>query len=364
MNRLSTLSANRRHLKCRPAVVYLLCCLVICAVGTTLAQRSVALPNRASYPEQSKHYEQGLTYYRSGEYKLAAKEFEQALQENPRNAWISYYLARTHLDDEDQAAARSLAQTLVDQHPTFSRGYFLLGYVYFKSQQLELGERALKKAIELEPNYSESHLILGSTYVLLKNLELAEREMMEAVELDPRNPETHYYLGRLYFTRNKFPVAREEFQKMLQLDPSSVKAYNNLGITEKATGHFDIAESDFKKAIDLSQTSRTPSEWPHVNLGELYYEQGRLDLSLDFLAQAVRINPNNDVGLFWLGKCQFTMGKFEQARYLLEKAIAIYPQSPEYHYFLSTIYRKLGNLDAAKSCLRRFEELRAKPQPP
>jgi tetratricopeptide (TPR) repeat protein len=341
--------------------VYLLCFLVICAAGTTVAQQPVASSNHESYPEQSNHYEQGLTYYRSSEYRLAAKEFEQALQENPKNAWISYYLARTHLENKDQATATSLAQTLIDQHPTFSRGYFLLGYVYFKSQQWELGERALKKAIELEPNYSESHLILGSTYVLLKNLELAEREMIEAVELDPQNLETHYYLGRLYFTRNKFPVARGEFQKMLQLDPSSAKAYNNLGITEKATGHFEMAESDFKKAIDLSQTGKTPSEWPYVNLGELYYEQGRLGLSLEFLAQAVRINPQNDVGLFWLGKCQFTMGRLGQAKDLLEKAIAIYPPSPEYHYFLSKIYRKLGDLDAAKRCLRRFEELRGKP---
>ena len=353
--------AKRRHLRSWHAVVYLLCLLMICLAGTTVAHRPMALSNQDSYPERSKHYEQGLTYYHSGEYKLAAKEFEQALQENPRNAWVSYYLARTHVDDKDRAAAATSAQMLIDQYPNFSRGYFLLGYVYFKTDQWELGERALKKAIELEPDYSESHLILGSTYVLLKNLELAEREMIEAVDLDPHNPETHYYLGRLYFTRNKFPVAREEFQKMLQLDPSSVKAYNNLGSTEKATGHFEIAESDFKKAIELSQTSGTPSEWPYVNLGELYYEQGRLDRSLDFFAQAVRINPQNDVGLFWLGKCQFTLGQLEQAKNLLEKAIAIYPQSPEYHYFLSKIYRKLGDFDAAKVCLREFEELRGKP---
>src|SRR5207245_5656645 len=122
--------------------------------------------------------------------------------------------------------------------------------------------------------------------------------------------------------------------------------------------HVETAESDFKKAIDLGQTTGTRSEWPYVNLGELYYEQGSPDRSVNLRAQAVRMNPQNDVGLFWLGKCQFALGQFEQARDSLEKALAIYPRSPEYHYFLARIYRKLGNSDAATFYLRRFEELR------
>jgi Flp pilus assembly protein TadD len=148
---------------------------------------------------------------------------------------------------------------------------------------------------------------------------------------------------------------------MLRLDPSSIKAYNNLGVTRQATGHFEDAEADFQKAIDLSRTTGPPSEWPYINLSKLYYEQGNADRSTALLAQAVRINARNDVGLYWLGKCQFALGQFEQAKDSLEKAVAIYPSNPEYHYFLAGIYRKLGNIVAAEASLRRFQDLRAKP---
>jgi tetratricopeptide (TPR) repeat protein len=171
------------------------------------AQQPLTLSNVTASLQQNKHVEQGLAYYRSGEHKLAVQEFEQALQEIPNNQWISYYLARAHFGNNNREAGERLTKKLVREHAEFSRGHFLLGYVYFETHQWTLAESALKKAIQLEPNYWEPHLVLGSTYVLMKRTEDAERELGRAVDLNSDDPETHYYLGRLYFDRNKFPLA-------------------------------------------------------------------------------------------------------------------------------------------------------------
>jgi len=200
-------------------------------------------------------------------------------------------------------------------------------------------------------------MFLGSTYVLLGQLKDAEQELQVAVKLNPQNPDTHYYMGRLHFTRNMFPEAVLEFSKMLELDPLSVKGYNNLGLARMAFGDSEEAARDFEKAITLGQSSETPSEWPYINLGKLNYEKGKTALSSKLFSQALEINPRNDVSHFWLGKCLLAIGQTEQAKNCVEKAVAIYPKSPEYFYCLAKIYRKLGREKAADVALNRYLEL-------
>src|SRR2546428_8025291 len=73
--------------------------------GLTPAQQPLALTDPSAGSRHNKHYEHGLIYYRSWEHKLAVKEFEPALQENPDKPWVSYYLARAYFGNNNRDAA-------------------------------------------------------------------------------------------------------------------------------------------------------------------------------------------------------------------------------------------------------------------
>jgi tetratricopeptide (TPR) repeat protein len=306
------------------------------------------------------HYLRGLTNYRLGSFPQAVDDLSLALQECPTNEWVMYYLVRAQLGNKNYQKAEELGRILVRQKPAFARGYFVLGYSYFELHQWSMAAEQLQTAVRLEPEFWESHLLLGSALVLLNRKREAEGEFREAVILNPGSPDSHYYLGRLLFTRNRFPEALTEFSSMLELDPNSAKAYDNLGATHVAMGHFDVAALDFQRAIQLGKETGVPSEWPYINLGKLNYDTGEAESSRPLFLEAVRINPKNDVGFFWLGKTRFAMGQFEEARESLEKAISIYGENSDYHYFLSKIYQKLGKNEEARASLARFLELQKK----
>jgi tetratricopeptide (TPR) repeat protein len=314
-----------------------------------------AAQNDATHNE---HYQRGVENYHSGRYTEAIEELEQAVRLDPRNEWTTYYLIRAYLANKDRLSAENLASGLIRQNPTFARGFFLLGYIYFDTHQWTLAAENLQTAVRMEPNFWESRMFLGSTYVLLGRLTEAEEELRVAVNLNPQSPETHYYIGRLHFTKNMFPEALQEFSRMLELDPLSVKAYNNLGLTRLALDQAEAAKTNFQEAIRLGEKSGTPSEWPYINLGKMEYEKGKAETACRLFSQAVEINPQNDVSHFWLGKCLLRMGQTEQARDCLEKAVGIYPKSSEYYYLLANIYRKLGRETAAQVALERYLKLR------
>ncbi len=306
----------------------------------------------------NEYFERGVESYQSARYTEAIEELEQAVRLDPGNEWTTYYLIRAYLGSRDRPSAEKLVKGLIREKPYFSRGFFLLGYIYFDTHQWTLAAENLQTAVGMEPNFWESRMFLGSTYVLLSRLTEAEKELRVAVNLNPQNPETHYYMGRLHFTKNMFPEALQEFSRMLELDPASIKGYNNLGLTRLALGEPDTARTNFQDAIRLGEKSGAPSEWPYINLGKMEYEKGKAETACRLFSQAVEINPQNDVSHFWLGKCLLMMGRTEQARDCLQKAVGIYPKSSEYYYLLANIYRKLGHDTAAQMALDRYLKLR------
>ena len=58
-----------------------------------------------------------------------------------------------------------------------------------------------------------------------------------------------------------------------------------------------------------------------------------------------------------LGKCYFTIGRLDDARAQLEKAVHLAPDDSSSHYLLGRIYRRLAKADLASQEFQRTGEL-------
>jgi type II secretory pathway predicted ATPase ExeA/tetratricopeptide (TPR) repeat protein len=149
---------------------------------------------------------------------------------------------------------------------------------------------------EFKPLYAQA--LAGRAGRLLETSPLeAETMLNKAVALDSTNVESYFVLGKLYTRSKDYARAIAAYQKAVSLDPDLADALFNLGFIFASTGMYENAEKMF--------------------------------------AQAVRTHPPYlDKALFNLAMVQHKLGKKEESRINLEKAVAVKPDNQKAQTFL------------------------------
>ncbi|MDZ7582610.1 MAG: tetratricopeptide repeat protein [Deltaproteobacteria bacterium] len=149
---------------------------------------------------------------------------------------------------------------------------------------------------EFKPLYAQA--LAGKAARLLETSPLeAEQMLRNAIALDSKNVEAHFFLGKVYTRLKDYAQAIEAYQKAVDLDPVLSDALFNLGFIYASTGMYDSAEKMF--------------------------------------ARVVRTNPPYlDKALFNLAMVQQKLGKKEESRASLEKALAAKPDNQKAQTYL------------------------------
>jgi tetratricopeptide (TPR) repeat protein len=199
------------------------------------------------------------------------------------------------------AAARVAPSPVEDQKlQRFSSLDLAKGALAQKNYQLALelldATRIPDRLPEFKPLYAQA--LAGRAGRLLEKSPLeAETMLHKAVALDSKNVESYFVLGKLYTRSKDYARAIDAYQKAVGLDPDLADALFNLGFIYASTGMYEDAEKMF--------------------------------------AQAVRTHPPYlDKALFNLAMVQQKLGKKEESRTNLEKAVAVKPDNQKAQTFL------------------------------
>jgi len=251
-------------------------------------------------------------------------------------------------------------------HPNSARAYYDLGYVCFRTHQIQRSVEALAKSLQLDLNNAEAHKILGLDLTMVGKFDEAQRELEQAARLKPDSAEIHYFLGRIHYTRNAFLLAKQEFEQAIRLDPAYMKAYDNLGLTMEGMGDDKAALVNYEKAFELMERQGRQSEWPYINVCAMYNRRNEPARALEYCQKAIAVNPKNDRASFEAARAYMAQQNWEQAAKALQSAIGNNPRYAKYHYVLSTVYRKTGKAAESKKEMETFQELsgQAGAQPP
>jgi tetratricopeptide (TPR) repeat protein len=129
--------------------------------------------------------------------------------------------------------------------------------------------------------------------------------LQDAVKKDPKNLHAWIELGNTLMDTRRFPEAVEAYQKALELDPKNVDVRVDMGTCYRNSGKPDLAVKEYKKALENNPN--------HLN--------GHLNLAI-VLA--------------------FDIHDYPQAQKVIEKAIAMAPNSPEAQRVRQEIERMKG----------------------
>ena len=82
----------------------------------------------------------------------------------------------------------------------------------------------------------------------------------------------------------------------------------------------------------------------HNNLGDAFYQQGRLDEAIAQFQKTLAINPNNAEANYDLGNAYFQQGRMDEAIAQFQKTLAINSSDMDVHYSFADVHNNLGNV--------------------
>jgi tetratricopeptide (TPR) repeat protein len=130
----------------------------------------------------------------------------------------------------------------------------------------------------------------------------------EAIELYQRSiaiyptAEAHTFLGWVYSFQQRYDEAIEECLEAIRVDPTFGNPYNDIGSYLVAKGDLYNSIKWFKRA--LLATRYESYAFPHMNLGRVYEQRGRLLLAARHYGLALEQEPGYTPAAIALRKLQ------------------------------------------------------------
>ena len=155
----------------------------------------------------------------------AAALFQQAVKIAPDNPRLWTVLGFEYLTLGEQASTRAAADSAIARGPQFELGYILksITYTLYAPYNLQVGEAAARKAVELYPNEADPHDYLGDAYRAAGKLDQAASEYTKCAELDPTRGLCLQQRGHVNTFLGKYPEARADYDAAVALATGNAK---------------------------------------------------------------------------------------------------------------------------------------------
>ncbi len=214
----------------------------------------------------------------------------------------------------------------------------------FTSNDASLAEQFFQRAIDLDPSFSGAYVGLamaGSTANefrdrdRLEALSSMEPLARRAIALDGVDAEARSMLANALWARGDYEGALAEAEKALAITPNLAFAHHVLGTTLIFSGRPKEGLASLERSIRLDpRHPRSAARLNQMALG-LYFSR-EYAAAVEMAKRAIRSYPDFPHPYRWLAAALGQLGRSDEAKEALEKAIAVLPAS-----FLSRVRNRV-----------------------
>ncbi|GEM_PF-6209501 len=302
-----------------------------------------------THPEQRLFkLELAKLYIISGQADSAAKTLEdiagdRAVDADAKfNFWVKY--AMPFLSEDTGLRYLPIIQRVIRAHPQDGRYYAAAGDFFFQHGQEDSAYRMYLRSVRLQPNFLPIWVRLVELDLGRSAYDSVTAHAEEALDYFPAQAILHLYKGmgqnRLKFYSEAISTLEDGLLYVPEENTLLKKAfytelaesYYRLGDTRKAFAYFD-------KALALDP------EDPVVLNNYAYYlslSGGDLSRALRMSKKSLRIEPDQPAYLDTYGWILFKMGKPQQAREYIARALEKRPEDPELLEHMGDVLAALG----------------------
>lgn len=170
---------------------------------------------------------------------------------------------------------------------------------------------------------------VGAALLILASLTWRRAELFTAaipmwedsVSVNPRNGRAWFQLGFAYYEAGRCQDAVRAYEKAAALSPApEYTLLVDWGLALECAGRLDEAEARLRAAVSQERDSHATAV-----LGRVLAKKGRLDLALETLDEALRINPSDANALVYRGNVRLMRNEPAEALADYEAALRLQP---------------------------------------
>ncbi|WAC49036.1 tetratricopeptide repeat protein [Asticcacaulis sp. SL142] len=256
--------------------------------------------------------------------------------------------ATLYLTEQQVEMALTSLRLSLYLNPDQDRAKILLGQIHGKMRDFN---SAQKVWADIEPNspfYREARMRLAWSLNDHNQKDQAFEILANLSKVDPQNLDLTVQMADILRAQSKY-------QSGLDLIRDRVKTYGDSDFTWQAwfmqavlydqLGQWDMAESAVKKAKALA-----PDRPEVLNfLGYGWIERNmHVKDGMELVRKALEADPKSGAMMDSLGWGYYRLGEYDQALDWIEQAILLEPSDPEVNEHLGDVYRALGRGDEAR----------------
>jgi tetratricopeptide (TPR) repeat protein len=253
----------------------------------------------------------------------------------------------------------------VGANPRDAQGLTLLGLAY-QQRARETGdpsyyprsEEALRHSLALSPANDLALTGLAALAASRHRFDDARSLAKKAVGLNPRSAEAYGVLGDSLVELGRYREAFARFDRMASLKPA-LASYSRVSYARELLGRPRAAIAAMKLAVEAGAGTREPAAWALVQLGNLYYDTGRLASAERSYREALVRFPGYVHAEAALGRVAGAHGLYDAAARLYGRAVAKLPL-PQYEAALGdalTLAGKAAEAESASAVVDATEKL-------
>ena len=304
-------------------------------------------------------YNMAAVYQAQGRYDEATKLLQDLLKKSDNTqadrtnrAIFLERLGMIYREQENYTAAVDTFRKMLTLGDDNARsGYQEIIDTYREAKQWPQATAVAKEAVQKMPDDRDLRMVLDAQLADTGEVDQSVSDIKAMLKGGPEDRDVYIRLGIVYTRAKRWKDAEEALAKAEQFSSKPEdKAYTwfLLGDTLQRQKKFDEAENEFKKALAATPPTDPQAAATLNYLGYMNADRGvKLEESLNYIKQALSLEPNNGSYLDSLGWVYFKLGKYDLAEENLNKAAVHMGADPTVQEHLGDLYQKTGRLKMA-----------------
>ena len=267
--------------------------------------------------------------------QLAVQEMRAALALSPENPSLLLATAVAELDAGQLDASLAHAKSV----PESAQQQALLGDINEKRGDHVAAAKAYETAVELAPDREEYRVAFGLELIKHQSFQSAIDMLQAAKRVFPKSAKLNTLLGIAQYSAGYTADAMHSLEEAITIDPK-------LDAPHRCLADIVLQSS----AAPPDPATQMLCDWSQIVCSALQLriarETGDTKLTTRAIAELQRAPQGSAVGHCELGRAYEWNGKLQDARKEMEVCVRLDP-SPQNHYRLALLYRKLGEPELA-----------------
>ncbi|MBI3585887.1 MAG: tetratricopeptide repeat protein [Ignavibacteriales bacterium] len=266
--------------------------------------------------------------------------------------------ARSFVDERKYLHALQVYRKITSNAPSLDIAWVELAYVHYELKQYDAAEKTLLKALSTSKEPQEILFLVGNLYLKLnqhnKAITYYKKLLMHELSLSKDlRAHLNFNIALAYYHRENVRLSEQHFRKTLKIDPHFPKINESLGELLLRRGLFSEAIQYLKEAIKVE-----PYSWiGHYLLGMAHTKVYDWRKAYDEFVVAIEMDPNEPRAWQMCGEVLVSLQQLDEAEQYLRKALELNPHCTDAVVDVGYLFLKRGDYQHAREFFERALEM-------